>query len=285
MSVAKTVATGVTQWQPSMGDGLAQMFITEFTKFNNFKVLESVALDDLRAEQALGTNGEVSVSQSVKAGNWLGADYTFKSTVTRFGSKGKKTNLYFAVIGSTENEVQIDWRIIDNSTREPIKSGRGGGIEKGKSVSVMNIGTDNQEFTDSALGKATMKAISNIVVEVAAFNLPAGKRAGVNQANAAAAKLALRSIKGKVKLVEGKQIWMSLGATNGFAKGETIKIYKPIEKKNSKGEVITTTYQEVATIVLSKVQDAMSMGEYTGQAKLEEDMAAVDAARDIDTLP
>src|SRR5947208_16227583 len=87
ISVAKTESTGVAYWQPAMGSGLAQMLITELSGLPNFKVLESVALDDLRAERALGDSGEVSQAESVKKGQWKGADYTFKSTVTRFGSK------------------------------------------------------------------------------------------------------------------------------------------------------------------------------------------------------
>jgi hypothetical protein len=94
----------------------------------------------------------------------------------------------------------------------------------------------------------------------------------------------LRSVKGVVKLVDGKEIWVSLGAKSGFATGDKIKIYKPIEKKNSKGEVITTTYEEAAEIVLSKVQDAMSMGEYTGPAKVSEDWAAALAGLDMEKL-
>src|SRR5438552_7092593 len=87
ISVAKTESTGVAYWQPAMGEGLAQMLITEMSSLPNFKVLESVALEDLRAERALGESGEVSEAESVKKGQWKGADYTFKSTVTRFGSK------------------------------------------------------------------------------------------------------------------------------------------------------------------------------------------------------
>ena len=284
MSVAKTQATGVTKWQPSMGDGLAQMFITELTKLNNFKVLESVALDDVRTEQGLGKSGEVADSESVKTGNWKGADYTFKSTVTRFGSKTSRSGFGPVRVTTTLNEVQVDWRIIDNATRDIVASGRGEGTEKGNGVVVFGNGTDNHEFMDSALGKATMKAISNIVDKVAPLNLAPGKRGVVNAANAEATKLALRSVKGLVKLVDGKEIWVSLGATNGFATGDKIKIYKPIEKKNSKGEVITTAYQEAAEIVLSKVQDAMSMGEYTGPATISEDWAAAYAGLDIDKL-
>src|SRR5438067_2490668 len=72
--VAKTEASAVAGWQPAMGEGLAEMLITELTKLTNFKVLESVALDDLRTERALGESGEVSQSESVKRGQWKGAD-------------------------------------------------------------------------------------------------------------------------------------------------------------------------------------------------------------------
>src|SRR5207302_9117061 len=143
ISVAKTEARSVAYWQPAMGDGLAQMLITELTGLHNFKVLESVALDDLRAERQLGESGEVSQAESVKKGQWKGADYTFKSTVTRFGNKentygggGYGPRLPFVPGGGfsvtkTENEVQIDWRIIDNASREIVVSGRADGIEKG----------------------------------------------------------------------------------------------------------------------------------------------------------
>jgi len=136
ISVAKTEATGVAYWQPAMGEGLAQMMITELGNLPNFKVLESVALDDLRAERALGDSGEVSQAESVKKGQWKGADYTFKSTVTRFGSKennygggGFAPRLPFGVGGfsvkKSENEVQIDWRIIDNASREIVSGATG----------------------------------------------------------------------------------------------------------------------------------------------------------------
>ena len=95
---------------------------------------------------------------------------------------------------------------------------------------------------------------------------------------------ALRTVKGVVKLVDGKEIWVSLGANNGFGKGDKVKIYKPIEKKNSKGEVVTTTYENVAEIILLKVQKDKSMGEYSGAAKISEDWIAADAAVDVEKL-
>jgi len=301
ISVAKTEATGVAYWQPAMGEGLAQMMITELGNLPNFKVLESVALDDLRAERALGDSGEVSQAESVKKGQWKGADYTFKSTVTRFGSKennygggGFAPRLPFGVGGfsvrKSENEVQIDWRIIDNASREIVSgaTGRAVGVESGTGFNFSSYHgggfNNNREFMDSALGKATMKAITIIVEKLKTLDVGPGART-LNAANAAAAGAsALRNVKGVVKLVEGKEIWISLGANNGFAKGDKVKIYKPVEKKNKKGEVIATTYELVTEITLLKVQKDKSMGEYTGTAEIGEDWAATDAAVDIEKL-
>jgi curli biogenesis system outer membrane secretion channel CsgG len=303
ISVAKTEASRVAGWQPAMGEGLAEMIITEMANLPNFKVLESVALDDLRAERALGESGEVAQSESVKKGMWKGADYTFKSTVTRFGSKDNSFGgggipvptpfgigrSHFAVKKS-QNEVQIDWRIIDNTTREIVSgaTGRAVGIETGTGFDFGSWAgggfSNNREFMDSALGKATMKALAQIIDKVKTLNVGPGARTLVNQSEAAATVAAIRNIKGVVKLVDGAEIWVSLGAANGFAKGDKVKIYQPIEKKNSKGEVVATSYQPVAEIILSRVQKDKSMGSYGGSTKIQEDYVAVDAAADIDKM-
>ena len=301
ISVAKTEASGVASWQPAMGAGLAQMIITEMANLPNFKVLESVALDDLRAERALGESGEVAQNESVKKGQWKGADYTFKSTVTRFGSKeqnfgggGVPVPTPFGIGGGhfgvrkTENEVQIDWRIIDNASREIVQgaTGRAVGVEKGTGFNFGAMGgggfSNNREFMDSALGKATMKALAQIIEKVKTLDVGPGARTLNNEAEAAQNAAAIRNVKGVVKLVDGAEIWVSLGANNGFAKGNKIKIYQPIEKKNKKGEVVATTYEPVAEIILIKVQKDKSMGTYTGSAKIADDFVAADAAMDIE---
>src|ERR1035441_1938564 len=243
LSVAKTEAKNIASWQPAIGEGLAQMLITELNNLPNFSVLESVALDDLREERKLAENGEVSAAEGVKKGEWKGADYTFKSTITRFASKeqsfgggGWGPRLPFLPPGGgsigfnkTESEVQIDWRIIDNATRQIVKgaSGRAVGKESGTgfNFSTWQGGgfSNNREFLDSALGNATMKAIADIVAEVRKLDLPSGARTLHRQNDVAAAADAKRNVKGTVKAVDVKEIWVSLGATNGFARGDRIK--------------------------------------------------------------
>ena len=304
ISVAKTEASSVAGWQPAMGEGLAQMIITEMANLPNFKVLESVALDDLRAERALGENGEVAQSESVKKGQWKGADYTFKSTVTRFGSKannfgggGIPVPTPFGIGARPfrgQEDVRTRSRLIGallttppaKLCREP-RGERWASRRAPDSTSGPGAGggfSDNREFMDSALGKATMKALAQIIDKVKTLNVGPGARTLNNAADAAANAAAIRNVKGVVKMVDGNEIWVSLGAANGFNKGDKIKIYQPVEKKNKKGEVVATSYQPVAEIVLTKVQKDKSMGTYTGSNKIEEDYVAVDAAADIDKM-
>jgi curli biogenesis system outer membrane secretion channel CsgG len=301
VSVAPTKPKGsIAYWQPAMGEGLAQMMVTKLSTLSNMKVLESLHLDDLRSERQFGENGEVSDSESVKKGAWKGSDYTFVTEVTRFGSK---ENTYggggwvpgIPVVGhvaikKSQNEVQLVWRIIDNATREivPGASGEAVGQENGTGFNFSSWHgggfSNNREFMDSALGKATVKAIDQIVEKVKVLNLAPGTRQAINDSIAAEKRSALRSIKGAVTLVDGKEVWVSLGAKNGFARGDKVKIYKPVEKKNSKGVVVTTTYQLVGEITLTKVQKEKSMGEYNGATQVSEDFAAADADVDIEKL-
>jgi curli biogenesis system outer membrane secretion channel CsgG len=297
LSIAPTKAQDVAYWQPTMGEGLAQMLVTELNNLPNFKVLESLALDDLRAERDLGEKGEISEAESVKKGQWKGADYTFKTVVTRFGAKENSygggswvPGLPRVGIRTSESEVQIDWRIIDNATREvvPGGSGRASGKEKGTSYNFSSWTgggfSNNREFRDSALGKATMKAIAEIVEQVKKLDVGPGGRTIAAESAAAEKAASLRSVKGSVQMVDGKEIWVSLGSKNGFQKGDKLKIYKPVEKKNSKGVVVATTYETVGEITLIKVQKDKSMGEYSGAAQISEDWAVTDATVDIEKL-
>src|SRR5436190_4381514 len=236
--VARTEPQGIGGWQPAIGEGLAQMLISDLAKLPNMSVLESVALEDLREERRLGEGGEIGEKESVKKGQWKGADYTFKSVVTQFGSKesnyggggagrlpgiGRLPGLGgFGNFGvsKSENKVRIDWRIIDNATREIVKgaSGSAEGVETGTGFNFSSVGgsgfSNNREFLESALGKATVKAINVIVEDVKKINLGPGGRTTIVAEEAKTANLALRRVIGTVDLVDGKEVWISLGTKN-----------------------------------------------------------------------
>ena len=60
-------------WQPALGEGLAEMLITEMSRGGAFQVLESTALRDLGDEIKLGEEGYVGKDEKVEKGGWAGA--------------------------------------------------------------------------------------------------------------------------------------------------------------------------------------------------------------------
>src|SRR5512147_1914938 len=74
-------------WQPALGEGLAEMLITELTKLNKFQVLESTAIENLKDEIRLGEDGYVADKEKVEKGGFAGADFMMRGKVTRFGAK------------------------------------------------------------------------------------------------------------------------------------------------------------------------------------------------------
>jgi curli biogenesis system outer membrane secretion channel CsgG len=302
ISVAPTESQ-LPVWQPALGEGLAQMMLTELAKLPNVQVLESLALDDLREERSLGESGEVAKFEKIRKGSWKGSDYTFKTTITRFGADESQSggglsipvgkirgldrvplsfgdaNIHF---GSQRHEVQIDWRIVDNTTRAVVKSGRGTGTETGKRVSFSGFGgagfKENREFFGSALGKATMKAIAGIVTELEEWNPPARsgrdeiaeKKAAESYAAEMSKRDSLRRARGEVLVVDGDDVWIGLGSNRGFAKGDRMMVYRKIEKRNKAGVIIVTDFEQVCEIELDKVLVDKSRGRKPQNAKIDE---------------
>ncbi|HWN97425.1 MAG TPA: CsgG/HfaB family protein [Methylomirabilota bacterium] len=308
ISVAKTTGTAGPynpNWQPAMGDGLAQMMVTELGKLGNFRVLESVALEDLREERKLGESGEVAGSKAVTKGGFEAADYMLKTTITRFGAKkssygggGVPVPVPFLggsrsfSVDSSEHEVQIDWRVVDYQSREVVAQGRGVGKESGKGFHFGSWGgrgySKSSEFMDSALGKATMKAIADISSQISGVKLTSSKRLLAQEERAEdvknAKRAALNQLKqtpGEVLLVDGNDIVVSLGTANGFATGDKLVVYKTLKRTNKSGKeiVMNELYGEIE---LTAVGKAKSHARVKAGLKIEEGWTVADATVAVD---
>ncbi len=280
-------------WQPALGEGLAEMLITELGKTKKFQVLESTALEHLKNEIKLGDEGFVGADEKVEKGGWAGADFMFRGKVTRFGAKSQGINLGGFVPGSLGNlgvkqnksDVRIDWRLVDAATRKVIKTGEAIGEEKGLGFDVGvgingrggNVGFSNSEFMNSALGKATVKAIAKIMADVSGMDVPASgrvqskeKAASRERAASDAAVSALKSVPGKVLAVPSQGIVIvSLGLNHGFKVGDKVKIYETVDTKDDKGNVVFTDEKLVGELVLETVQDDRSKARYEGAVEVK----------------
>lgn len=275
-------------WQPALGEGLAEMLTTELTKLNKFTVLENTKLDVLIDEIKLGESGFVNAAEKVDKGGFAGADFMFSGKVTRFGNKASKVDLggfvprNFGNLGvkQTMSDVRIDWRVVDVANRKVIRAGSAVGEQKGTGFDVGvniagkggNIGFDNKEFMNSALGRATVIALSNIMTEVRTVSVPTSARQKSKAAqaeNEAAQKLAatqtLKATPGKVLAVAGPNVLIvSLGSQHGLKSGDVLNLYELSEIKDDKGAVVFSDEKLIGEVKLDSVQDDRSKASYTG---------------------
>lgn len=284
---------GIQYWQPALGEGLAEMLITELGKINKFTVLETTQLATLKDEIKLGADGWVEAAEAVEKGGFAPADFMFTAKVTRFGHKESKINLGGFVprglgnlgVKQVTSDVRIDWRLVDASSRKVLKTGsataeqKGTGFDVGVNVTGRGgrIGTDNQEFMDSALGKATVAALAQITDEMRAVQLPVSARRQRQTARAGAQKEAtsavaesLRATPGKVLAAPNKNaIIVSLGRQHGFKDGDKLNLYETIEIKDDKGQVVFTEEKLVGELTLQSVQADRSRASYAGDLEVK----------------
>ncbi len=280
-------------WQPALGVGLAEMLITELGKTGKFQVLESTAIEELKDEIAMGEEGWVADDEKVAKGGWAGADFMFRGKVTRFGSKEQGLGLGgFAPKGLgnlglkiNKADVRVDWRIVDVANRKVVATGQAVGAENGLGFDIGlaiserggHIGFDNQEFMDSALGKATVKAVNGIIAEVQGVQLPVSgrqqqraKAAATQQAAVATVQAALRATSGKVLAVPAKGVLVvALGSRHGFKNGDTLKLYETVDLKDENGQVVFTEEKLVGEVTLDAVQEERSKASYAGEAAVK----------------
>ena len=128
-------------------------------------------------------------------------------------------------------------------------------------------GYGNPEFMNSALGKATCKAVTNIIEQLASISLPEPARV----AKTKTASDALKHTPGKILAVAGRDtIIVSLGSKEGFKEGDQLELYQPTDVKDDKGNVVFTDEKLVGEITLSAVQEERSRGSYSGDAQVQQ---------------
>ncbi len=129
------------------------------------------------------------------------------------------------------------------------------------------IGYGDPAFMNSALGRATCKAITNIIEQLDAISLPESGRI----TKVKVATDALKHTPGKVLAVAGKDtIIVSLGSKEGFKAGDALELYQLTDVKDDKGNVVFTDEKLVGEITLESVQDDKSRGSYSGDAQVQQ---------------
>ena len=254
----------VQGWQPALGEGLAEMLTTELSRLGRFDVLESTAIKDLKDEIALGQEGYANDQEKVDKGGFAGADFMFRGKVTRFGSQTQGVNLggFSGFSGgglgikTTTTNVAIDWRLVDAYTRKVIKAGRAEASHKGSSFDIGtsvnghggNIGFGNQEFMNSALGKAAAQAVTNLTLDLMNMDIPESGRHKFKAQKSAQVQVQTQAVAAAVKQTPGTVMAVinrstlidSIGGRQGAKPNDKLNLFEVVETKDDKGAVVFT---------------------------------------------
>ncbi|MCU0645785.1 MAG: hypothetical protein MUC94_16190 [bacterium] len=200
-----------------VGQGMADMLVTELVKSGKYKVIERQEIDKILSEQKMGQTGLVTPESAAKVGQLLGVELAIIGSVTEFGHKksdtGGRIKGFGLGVSSTAATVGIDVRFINTNTGEILAADnvREEESKKGLSVSTPQVDFKNQnDFDESVVGKATRKAIQKIMtmLDDKSVAIP---------------------WEGKIVIVKGNTVIINAGAEAGIQVGDVFYVY-------SKGE-------------------------------------------------
>lgn len=176
---ADSQMSGESWWSARVNilNGIAEMMTTAMVE-KGYRLIERQRLNEILKEQDLGTAGRIDAATAAKMGKVIGCDYLVLGTVTQWGIS-KKGGSVGGMLGrvtgvgvkQTNANATIDIRIVNSTTAEIMAVGKGSGNETSTSFNLTidwwkSINFENSEWYGSMIGKATRKAVDQVVTKV-----------------------------------------------------------------------------------------------------------------------
>lgn len=233
---------------------LTDMVTTELMKTNRFIVVERGALDEILAEQDLGSSGRIRRETAAKVGELLGAQVLIKGAVTEFAQKesggiGGLAIHGIGIVGRTDTgHVAIDLRLIDSTTGQVQQSHRSEGRIKstgfGGIAFFHGLAFGGAAYNKTALGKATRQAVQNAVSYI------------VNAMDA-------RPWEGRVVKATGGTVYVNGGANMNITTGTIFSVYSKGDEliDPDTGLSLGSVQSRAGTIRVTQVMEKFSVAE------------------------
>ena len=254
-----------------IGQGIADLLVTNLVKDGSYSVIERKALDKILAEQNFSNSDRANPTSAAKIGKMLGVDAIVVGSITQFGNDTKNQNIGggggnwggFGVGGIGRKKakaiVGITARIVDIDTGEILAVAEGKGESQRNSTSLLGGGGNwhgfgaghvdmgSSDFQNTIIGEATKAAVDQMTSGVIA-----GKE-----------KLQVRTVTvaGLVAAVEGGQIILNVGGKAGLKVGDQLNVERVTKeiKDPSNGQVIRRLSTPVGIVKVTDVDEASSV--------------------------
>jgi curli biogenesis system outer membrane secretion channel CsgG len=257
-------------YSSTIGNGLTGIIVTELTQSGRFNVIQrGDNLNVLIDEIDLGQSGYIEPSTAVEMGHILGVNYILSGQVTNFGYEETSTGGFLGGFGGfggldieeEEAVVRLDFALIDATTGETLLAATAEGKESETGVDIGagnwgdwygDISFDTDEFMDSMIGHATLKAVDNLLDQI----------------------LSIFPIQAPILAVTPDFIILDIGAGAGIEEGMEFEVYRVEQVTNSSGEVVWEDKTLIGMVRITEVELQNSKAEViSGSGFQEGDLA------------
>lgn len=250
----------------TIGNGLTSIIITEISQSGRFDVIQrGENLGLLIEEIDLGQSGYIEEDTAVEMGHILGIEYVLSGRVTNFGyeetSAGGLLGGWggFGGVDVSEDKavVRLDFALIDARTGQTVLAATAEGKESDTGVGLSGanwgdwfgeVGYDSDEFMDSMIGKATLKAVDNLMEQI----------------------LTEFPIQAPVLAVTPSFIILDIGSNAGIEEGMQFDVCRVTEVTNSEGEVVWEEKTQIGLVEITEVELTSCKAELVSGSDIQE---------------
>jgi curli biogenesis system outer membrane secretion channel CsgG len=162
-----------------LGSGVADIFVTEAFRSQQFRITERAQIDKVLLEQDLATSGRIDPGTAAEVGQITGAELIVVGSVTEFGvtttgGGGKVLGIFGGSAETVTASIAVDIRVVDAKTAEivAIGVGRDNQSQTNVQIDILNVikglqaGQSGTTIVDIAVRNAIRKAINEAAVSL-----------------------------------------------------------------------------------------------------------------------
>lgn len=276
-----TVSTNVSAifgTNMDVGKGVADLIVEKLVASGVYSVIERKAIDRVLAEQNFSNSDRADSLTAAKLGRVLGVDAIVIGSITQFGRDDKTSNIgglgrvagryglggvgkreSKAVVGLSARVVSVDTGEILATAAGKGESSRSGATMLGGGGGPIGAGAGVYDMTSKNFGNTILgEAVNAAVLQVS------------RELDQDAARIPARTvtIEGLVADASGDTLVMNVGSRAGVKVGARMLVSRPAReiRDPSTGKVIRRIEDHLGEVVITEVDEASSVGKYTGAA-------------------
>lgn len=162
-----------------LGSGVADIFVTEAFRSQQFRITERAQLDKVILEQDLATSGRINPGTAAEVGQITGAELIVVGSVTEFGvtttgGGGKVLGIFGGSAETVTASIAVDIRVVDARSAEivAIGVGRDSQSQTNVQIDILNVirglqaGQSGTTIVDIAVRNAIRRAINEVALSL-----------------------------------------------------------------------------------------------------------------------